>query len=89
MKETLYNLFKVYRFVPPIVAHQNVRMRGQAFVTFPDVETANRARKEVADFPLYGKPMVCWGFLSPVGRVADRYSNYRSPGPGRIMLSKE
>ena len=33
-------------------------MRGQAFVTFPDVEAANRARKDVNEFPLYGKGMV-------------------------------
>lgn len=58
MKHTLQNLFKTYRPVLPIVAHRNVRMRGQAFVSFPDRELANRARKEVNEFPLYGKAMV-------------------------------
>jgi RNA recognition motif-containing protein len=58
MKHTLQNLFKTYRPVLPIVAHRNVRMRGQAFVSFPDREMANRARKEVNEFPLYGKAMV-------------------------------
>lgn len=33
-------------------------MRGQAFVSFTDIESANRARKEVNEFPLYGKAMV-------------------------------
>ena len=33
-------------------------MRGQAFVSFADVENAKKARKEVNEFPLYGKPMV-------------------------------
>lgn len=59
MKQTLLNLFKPYRPTKEITAHDNVRMRGQAFVTFPDVETANKARREVGDFPLYGKPIVC------------------------------
>lgn len=36
-------------------------MRGQAFVSFPDKETADKARREVAGFPLYGKPMVSDG----------------------------
>ena len=59
MKQTLLNLFKPYKPVKEVTAHRNVRMRGQAFVTFPDVELANRARREVEQFPLYGKPMVC------------------------------
>ena len=33
-------------------------MRGQAFVSFTDVESAHKARREVNLFPLYGKPMV-------------------------------
>ncbi|KAK4685399.1 hypothetical protein P7C73_g4753, partial [Tremellales sp. Uapishka_1] len=57
MKETLASLFKPYKVVTPVTAHRNVRMRGQAFVTFADVENANRARKEVNEFPLYGKPI--------------------------------
>ncbi|OCF37323.1 RNA binding protein [Kwoniella heveanensis CBS 569] len=55
LKETLASLFKPYRPVLPVIAHRNVRMRGQAFVSFPDVESANEARKDVAEFPLYGK----------------------------------
>lgn len=56
--ETLASLFKPYRPVLPVTAHRNVRMRGQAFVSFTDIESANRARKQVNEFPLYGKAMV-------------------------------
>ncbi|ORY24574.1 hypothetical protein BCR39DRAFT_546542 [Naematelia encephala] len=55
MKKTLASLFKPYRPLLPIVAHRNVRMRGQAFVGFADKESAARAKKDVHDFPLYGK----------------------------------
>lgn len=65
--QTLTSLFKTYRPLLPITAHHNVRMRGQAFITFPDVDTANKARKEVNEFPLYGKGMV--GFLFNIERV--------------------
>lgn len=58
MKQTLASLFKPYRPVLPVIAHRNVRMRGQAFVSFSDKESANRARKDVSEFPLYGKAMV-------------------------------
>jgi U2 small nuclear ribonucleoprotein B'' len=40
-----------------VVAHHNVRMRGQAFVSFLNVDSARKAMKEVQKFPLYGKPM--------------------------------
>jgi RNA recognition motif-containing protein len=62
MKETLASLFKPYRPILPITAHSNVRMRGQAFVSFTDRDNANAARREVNEFPLYGKAMV--GVLS-------------------------
>ncbi|WVQ65459.1 uncharacterized protein L199_003635 [Kwoniella botswanensis] len=55
--ETLYSLFKPYRPLQPVIAHRNVRMRGQAFISFPDIQSANEARKDVSEFPLYGKPI--------------------------------
>jgi U2 small nuclear ribonucleoprotein B'' len=57
MKQTLRALFKNYGEVLDVVAHRNLRMRGQAFVSFPNVEVAKKAQKEVKGFPLYGKPM--------------------------------
>jgi len=70
MKQTLLNLFKPYRPVKEITAHENTRMRGQAFVTFPDVEIANKARREVGEFPLYGKPIVSHESESCLQRLA-------------------
>lgn len=59
MKQTLRGLFKSYGEVLDVVAHNNLRMRGQAFVSFSDAETAKKAMREVQRFPLYSKPMVC------------------------------
>ena len=58
LKETLLNLFKSYQPIAPVIAHRNLRMRGQAFISFPDREMAHKAKKEVAGFPLYGRPLV-------------------------------
>ena len=58
MKQTLEALFTTYGPVLSIVAHKNLRMRGQAFVSFQDVATASKAKHEVNGFPLYGKSMV-------------------------------
>jgi RNA recognition motif-containing protein len=98
MKQTLLNLFKPYRPVKEIIAHENTRMRGQAFITFPDVEIANKARREVGEFPLYGKPIVS---SSPSierceergrrtkGEVVLAYSNYISRVEEVIWRSDE
>lgn len=64
MKQTLRNLFKNYGTVLDVVAHRNIRMRGQAFVSFADTETAFKALREVKGFPLYAKPLVRSLFIS-------------------------
>ena len=58
MKASLRALFKTYGEVLDVVAHSNLRMRGQAFVSFSSVDSAKKALKEVQRFPLYSKPMV-------------------------------
>ncbi|CAE6447013.1 unnamed protein product [Rhizoctonia solani] len=57
MKATLRSLFKGYGKILDVVAHGNLRMRGQAFVSFESKEAAAKALKEVKNFPLYAKPM--------------------------------
>ncbi|KAF8606481.1 RNA-binding domain-containing protein [Ceratobasidium sp. AG-I] len=57
MKSTLRALFKGYGNILDVVAHGNLRMRGQAFVSFESKEVAAKALKEVKNFPLYAKPM--------------------------------
>ncbi|KAL0084670.1 hypothetical protein J3Q64DRAFT_1743637 [Phycomyces blakesleeanus] len=58
LKNTLRTLFKQYGEVLDVVAHGNIRMRGQAFVAFPDEESATKSIKELQHFTLYGKPLV-------------------------------
>jgi len=57
LKLTLERLFKAYGKVLNVTAHPNLRMRGQAFVSFESKEIAAKAVKEVKGFPLYHKPM--------------------------------
>ena len=58
LKSSLRALFKSYGEVLDVVAHHNLRMRGQAFVSFTSPEIAAKAMKEVKGFPLYSRPMV-------------------------------
>ncbi|KAJ7610837.1 hypothetical protein FB45DRAFT_326033 [Roridomyces roridus] len=57
MKASLRGLFKSYGEVLDVVAHSNLRMRGQAFVSFTSADIAKKAMREVRGFPLYSKPM--------------------------------
>jgi len=57
LKASLRGLFKTYGEVLDVVAHKNLRMRGQAFVSFASADIAKKAAKEVRGFPLYSKPM--------------------------------
>ncbi|MCO5596115.1 hypothetical protein L7F22_050175 [Adiantum nelumboides] len=57
LKQTLRNLFGIYGKIIEIIAHKNVRMRGQAFISFDSKQPAVKAVKEVRGFPLYGKPI--------------------------------
>jgi len=57
LKASLRGLFKSYGEVLDVVAHSNLRMRGQAFVSFESSDIAQKAAKEVRGFPLYSKPM--------------------------------
>ncbi|KAG8219295.1 hypothetical protein J3R82DRAFT_159 [Butyriboletus roseoflavus] len=57
LKASLRGLFKSYGEVLDVVAHSNLRMRGQAFVSFASSEIAAKAMREVRGFPLYSKPM--------------------------------
>ena len=58
LKASLRGLFKSYGEVLDVVAHKNLRMRGQAFVSFASTDVAEKAAKEVRGFPLYSRPMV-------------------------------
>lgn len=64
MKQTLKNLFSNFGPVLDVVAHRNLRMRGQAFVAFESADTAAKAQREVNRFPLYNKPMVSQSIIS-------------------------
>jgi RNA recognition motif-containing protein len=74
MKQTLRSLFKNYGEVLDVVAHQNMRMRGQAFVSFADKETAEKAQREVHKFPLYSKAIVSHHLHFLFSKVHDNSS---------------
>ncbi|KAJ2383217.1 hypothetical protein GGI23_007195, partial [Coemansia sp. RSA 2559] len=53
----LKTLFETYGEVAEVRARHSIRMRGQAFVVFKDIDDAIKAHREVQGFVLFGKPM--------------------------------
>ncbi|KAK8160946.1 hypothetical protein BKA80DRAFT_290647 [Phyllosticta citrichinensis] len=57
LKEALLEIFSEYGNVIDIRAAKNLKAKGQAFVTFDNVESAARAIEEINEFDLFDKPM--------------------------------
>ncbi|KAG4304267.1 hypothetical protein PORY_002242 [Pneumocystis oryctolagi] len=58
LKESLRTIFSTYGTILDIVAHKNIRMRGQAFIIFDSIDSAKKAVSDVQAFTLFDKPMV-------------------------------
>jgi len=86
LKASLRGLFKSYGEVLDVVAHKNLRMRGQAFVSFASIDIAKKAAKEVRGFPLYSKPMVRYSrnSLSLIDQAVHP-SKYRLRSLGQML----
>jgi len=57
LKEALSELFSEYGEIIDIVAKTNLKAKGQAFIVFDSVESAQKAIDEVQGFELFEKPM--------------------------------
>lgn len=90
LKQTLKNLFKNFGPVLDVVAHRSVRMRGQAFVAFPDREIAAKVVKEIKGFPLYGKPIEIAFARTPADCIVKRKSpdEFESHKAERLLKKK-
>lgn len=59
MTESLREVFSEYGNVIDVVAKKSLKRKGQAFVVFDSVESAQNAIDEVNGFELFGKQMSC------------------------------
>ena len=57
LKKSLYAIFSQFGQIMDIVALKNLKMRGQAFVIFKEINSASTALKSMQGFPFYDKPM--------------------------------
>jgi len=57
LKKSLYAIFSQFGQILDIVAMKTLKMRGQAFVVFKDINSASNALRSMQGFPFYDKPM--------------------------------
>ena len=57
LKQDLQTTFSQFGNVINVIAHKNLKMRGQAFVVFEDLAAAEAALKQVRGFEYHGKKM--------------------------------
>jgi len=57
LKKSLYAIFSQFGQILEIVALKTLKMRGQAFVIFKDINSATNALRSMQGFPFYDKPM--------------------------------
>jgi len=57
LKQDLQTTFSQFGNVLNVIAHKNLRMRGQAFVVFEDLAGAEAALEQVRGFEYHGKKM--------------------------------
>ncbi|KAK1966268.1 RNA recognition domain-containing protein [Colletotrichum sublineola] len=75
LRTELYLLFSTYGPVLDIVAMKTMKMRGQAHITFRDVQTATQAMRSLEGFEFLGRPLVRFTENArPQTTIADRQS---------------
>ncbi|KAI3636140.1 hypothetical protein MIR68_005492 [Amoeboaphelidium protococcarum] len=74
LKNALRGIFQIYGQVREVLAWKNIRMRGQAFVVFADVDQATAALA-VDGFPLFGKQMQVRYAASDTFRLSQSLKN--------------
>ncbi|XP_067006084.1 U1 small nuclear ribonucleoprotein A [Anabrus simplex] len=57
LKKSLYAIFSQFGQILDIIALKTLKMRGQAFVIFKEINSATTALRSMQGFPFYDKPM--------------------------------
>lgn len=91
MKRELALLFQKYGQLLDVSIKRNLKMRGQAFVVFKDMEAAEKALNALQGQFFFNKPMVCGICIEDVGRVLKegvpwqdiQYARYKSDAVAR------
>ncbi|CAB4394250.1 RNA-binding domain-containing protein [Rhizophagus irregularis] len=87
LKRSLYSLFSAYGRILDIVALKTMKMRGQAFVVFKEIQSATSAMRGLNGFNFYDKPMNIEYAKSKSEAVAKLDGTWKKPGSAAAAAS--
>lgn len=76
LKKSLYAIFSQFGQILDIVALKTLKMRGQAFVIFNEINSATSALRSMQGFPFYDKPMRIQYSKIQSDIIAKRYNTF-------------
>ncbi|KAH0426706.1 RNA binding domain-containing protein [Colletotrichum kahawae] len=79
LRTELYLLFSTYGPVLDIVAMKTMKMRGQAHITFRDIQAATQAMRSLEGFEFLGRPLAIQYAKSKSDFVAKLDGTYKMP----------
>lgn len=94
LKKSLYAIFSQFGQILDIIALKTLKMRGQAFVAFKDINSATNALRSMQGFPFYDKPMRIQYAKEDSNAVAKMKGTYvenarkRTPAEGEAAPKK-
>ncbi|KAL2756847.1 hypothetical protein ACRALDRAFT_2102182 [Sodiomyces alcalophilus JCM 7366] len=86
LRTALYMLFSTHGPVLDIVAMKTMKMRGQAHVTFRDVQTATQAMRTLEGFEFLGRPLKIQYAKSKSEFVAKLDGTFKMPNTGATSV---
>jgi len=93
LKKSLYAIFSQFGQILDIVASKTLKMRGQAFVVFAEINSASGALRSMQGFPFYDKPMKIAYAKGTSDMIAKRQGTYvervKTAGDDAKAASKE
>lgn len=84
LKKSIYAIFSQFGQILDIIALKTLKMRGQAFVIFNDVNSATNALRSMQGFPFYDKPMKIAYAKTQSDAIAKRYGTYEEKPKKKI-----
>jgi len=89
LKKSLYGIFGQFGQVLDIVAMKTMKMRGQAFIVFKDINSATNALRSMQGFPFYEKAMRLSYAKKDSDIIARLKGTYKEPTKDKKKKKKE
>ncbi|XP_050688316.1 U1 small nuclear ribonucleoprotein A-like isoform X2 [Eriocheir sinensis] len=89
LKRSLYAIFSQFGQILDIVALKTLKMRGQAFVIFKEIQSATNAMRAMQGFPFYDKPMKIAYCKTDSDLIAKQKGTYKERGTKRKEEEKK